>query len=142
MKTILVATLLLAGGSAFLVERSAAQSPARTPPVVEATLAQLMRGIIFPASNVIFAAQSQNPDDVPPAKDPATATNPLASTYGKWTAVENSGLAIAESANLLTIAGRKCSIASMDRSGSSMHPKLEISPGGRYPSRRGSPNTS
>ncbi len=68
-----------------------------------------MRGILFPSSNVVFAAQSENPADVPPAKDPATATNPLASTYGKWTAVENGGLAIAESANLLTIPGRKCS---------------------------------
>jgi len=50
----------------------------------------------------------QNPDKVPPAKDPATATDPLASAYGKWTAVENSGLAIAEAATLLTIPGRKC----------------------------------
>ncbi len=68
-----------------------------------------MRGILYPSSNVIFAAQDQNPADVPPAKDPSTATNPLASTYGKWEAVENSGLAIAEAANLLTIPGRKCS---------------------------------
>jgi cytochrome c553 len=57
---------------------------------------------------VIFAAQDKNPDDVPPAKDPATATDPLASAYGKWAAVENSGLAIAEAATLLTIPGRKC----------------------------------
>jgi hypothetical protein len=75
---------------------------------VEANLAQLMRGILYPSSNVIFAAQDQNPDNVPPAKDPATATDPLASAYGKWTAVENSGLAIAEAATLLTIPGRKC----------------------------------
>jgi cytochrome c553 len=37
------------------------------------------------------------------------ATDPLANTYGKWEAVENSGLALAEAANLLTIPGRKCS---------------------------------
>jgi cytochrome c553 len=67
-----------------------------------------MKGIIYPSSNVIFAAQSENPADVPPAKDPSTATNPLASSYGKWEAVENAGLAIAEAANLLTIRGRKC----------------------------------
>jgi len=66
----------------LLVERSPAQSsspkaaPGRTQarttlgPVVEATLAQLMRGILFPDSNVIFAAQSHNPAEVPPAKDP------------------------------------------------------------------------
>ena len=74
-----------------------------------ATLAQLMKGILFPSSNVIFFAQGDNPNDVPPAKDPALAVNPLASAYGKWEAVENAGLAITEAANLLTVAGRKCS---------------------------------
>jgi hypothetical protein len=74
-----------------------------------ANLAQLMKGIIYPASNVIFAAQSQNPADVKPAPDPSLATDPLASTYGKWEAVENSALALYEAANLLTIQGRKCS---------------------------------
>lgn len=74
-----------------------------------ANLSQLMKGILYPSSNVIFAAQSENPADVKPAADPAMATNPLASAYGKWQAVENGALAIAESANLLTIAGRKCS---------------------------------
>jgi hypothetical protein len=82
----------------------AAASTAR----VQANLGQLMKGILFPNSNVIFAAQDQNPAEVAPAKDPAVATNPLASTYGKWEAVENSALALVESANLLTIPGRKC----------------------------------
>ena len=74
-----------------------------------ATLAQLMKGILFPSSNVIFFAQGDNPNDVPQAKDPALAVNPLASSYGKWEAVENAGLAITEAANLLTVPGRKCS---------------------------------
>jgi cytochrome c556 len=78
-------------------------------PRVEANLAQLMRGILFPASNVIFAAQGEDPAKVPQAKDPSAATDLLASSYGKWTAVENSALALAEAANLLTIPGRKCS---------------------------------
>jgi len=91
-----------------------AQTPAPARPVaapamqVKADLRQLMRGILFPASNVIFAAQSENPADVPPAKDPSMATNPLASTYGKWEAVENSALALSEVANLLMLPGRKC----------------------------------
>ncbi|MDP8988866.1 MAG: hypothetical protein M3N41_02135 [Acidobacteriota bacterium] len=75
---------------------------------VKADLRQLMRGTLFPASNIIFAAQDQNPADVPPAKFSATATNPLASVYGKWEAVENSALALSEVANLLTLPGRKC----------------------------------
>jgi hypothetical protein len=75
----------------------------------EGTLAQIMKGIFFTSSNVVFAAQNQNPADVPPAKDPSIATDPLANTYGKWEAVENSGIAIADGANLLLIPGRKCS---------------------------------
>lgn len=94
------------GGPATAPSKSGTAMPG---PKVYATLAQLMRGTLFPASNVIFFAQSQNPADVPPAKDPSTATDPLANSYGKWQAVENSALAIAEVANLLTIPGRKCS---------------------------------
>jgi hypothetical protein len=37
------------------------------------------------------------------------ATDPLASSYGKWQAVENNALAIAEVSDLLTLPGRKCS---------------------------------
>jgi hypothetical protein len=68
-----------------------------------------MQGILYPNSNVIFSAQSQDPAEVKPAAQPSAATDPLTSSYGKWTAVENSSLAIAESANLLMLAGRKCS---------------------------------
>src|SRR5262245_5136401 len=75
---------------------------------VHGTLLQVMRGILFPNSNVIFAAQGKNPGEVKPAGDPATATDPLMSAYGGWTAVENSGIALAEAANLLIIPGRKC----------------------------------
>jgi cytochrome c556 len=83
-----------------------AAAPASRNP---ATLAQIMKGILFPSSNVVFFAQGDNPNDVPQAKDPALAVNPLASSYGKWEAVENAGLAIVEAANLLTVHGRKCS---------------------------------
>ena len=76
---------------------------------VRADLNQLMRGVLYPAANVVFFAQADNPTDVTPAKDPATAVNPLASSYGKWEAVENSSLALVEAANLLTVPGRKCS---------------------------------
>jgi mono/diheme cytochrome c family protein len=68
-----------------------------------------MKGIFFPNSNVIFAAQNDDPAKVTPAKDPSLATNPLESTYGNWEAVENSALALADGASLLTLPGRKCS---------------------------------
>jgi hypothetical protein len=99
--TILVGAVL----STPLVDRAQAQSPALPVP---ATLAQLMKGTLYPASNVVFAAQDENPANVPRAKDPNMSTDLLTSSYGKWEAVENSALAIAEVANLLTLPGRKC----------------------------------
>lgn len=74
-----------------------------------AVLAQLMRGIMLPNSNVIFFATNKNPADVPPAKHPDAAVNPLEGDYGQWQAVENSSLAIAEATNLLTVPTRICS---------------------------------
>jgi hypothetical protein len=71
-------------------------------------LLHVMRGILFPASNVVFAAQ-EDMDTWKPAADPSTSPNPLTSTYGGWSAVENASLAIVESANLLLIPGRQCS---------------------------------
>jgi cytochrome c553 len=67
-----------------------------------------MRGILFPASNVIFASQSTDPATVKQADDPSSSSDPLTSTYGGWQAVENAGLALAEAANLLVVPGRLC----------------------------------
>jgi hypothetical protein len=78
------------------------------PARVHGNVLQVMRGILYPASNVIFAAQSDDPAAIKPAADAATSPNPLTSVYGGWTAVENAGIAIAEAANLLTIPGRVC----------------------------------
>jgi hypothetical protein len=123
MRITRIVAVLFSGAAtaALFVGLSAAQAPMPGPAPaagkgnaasampVQANLSQLMKGILYPSSNVIFAAQSTNPADVPQAKDPATATDPLTSSYGKWQAVENSGLAIAEAADLLMIPGRKCS---------------------------------
>jgi hypothetical protein len=106
--SISVGTQAPARGAAPSAPRGAA--PARAAAVgPNATLAQLMKGILYPNSNVIFAAQNKNPAEVKPADDPSLATDPLMSAYGQWEAVENSALALYESANLLTIPGRKCS---------------------------------
>ena len=83
-----------------------------------------MKGILYPASNIVFAAQGDDPAAVPQAKDPSAATDLLASSYGKWQAVENSALAMDEAANLLILPGRKCSNGIAVPIGNADWPKL------------------
>jgi hypothetical protein len=87
-----------------------AQAPTGAGQQVHANLNQLMRGALYPASNVVFSAQTDNPAEAKPisGEDPSMATDPLRSTFGGWVAVENAALTLAESANLLSIPGRTC----------------------------------
>jgi hypothetical protein len=88
-----------------------AQTPStNAPQEIHANLNQLMRGVLYPAANVVFFAQDENPADVKPVpgRDPSMATDPLTSTFGGWQAIENAALALAESANLLLVPGRVC----------------------------------
>jgi hypothetical protein len=101
-------------GQAQTPAPAAAHAPRRNggktaSPQVAANLAQLMRAIMFPNSNVIFFAQGKDPSEVKPNGDASMATDPLLGTFGGWAAVENSSLALFEAANLLTIPGRVCS---------------------------------
>src|SRR5581483_270938 len=104
-RTLLILPVVLLAWSLYL----AAQTTA--PMQVQTDLNRLMRGVFYPASNVVFSAQIENPGDVKfvPGKDPSLATDPLLSTFGGWQAVENAALALTESANLLLIPGRSCS---------------------------------
>jgi hypothetical protein len=115
MGTLRIGYSLLVGFGAFMLSPQCdaqgrrATDTQELKPQVYAVLDQVMKGIIFPGSNVVFAAQRENPAEVKPAKDPSTATDALDGSYGKWEAVENSALAIAEAANILILPGRKCS---------------------------------
>ena len=107
-RTLLTLSLMLAACGLSLM----AQSPPTDPPQqVHANLNQVMRGVLYPAANVVFSAQADNPAEVKfiPGHDPNMSTDPLTSSFGGWQAIENAALALAESANLLSIAGRKCS---------------------------------
>jgi len=121
-RTTLAAALI--AGMAALVACTAppppapsAGTPAQTSPQgaasrpqsqVHGDLRQVMRGILFPNSNVVFFAQGNDPAAVPKDADGTTSVNPLAGVYGGWEAIENSSIALAEAANLLTIPGRMC----------------------------------
>jgi len=113
---------VVAGGATIAVVQ--AQAPAAAPKPAAATpaagaaparyrthgnLNQVMRGILFPNSNVVFAAQNEEFASLKQDKDPSLATDPLRGVYNSWTAVEDSGYALAEAANLLMIPGRVCS---------------------------------
>lgn len=102
-----------------IVSVSCAQQPAApaepaTPPaptaVPHANLAQLMQAIPFPHSNLIFDTQTTDPGAPAAAKpgESSGASSQFSGLYGGWQGVENSALAIAETANLLLIPGRKC----------------------------------
>src|SRR6185503_13364683 len=107
----LTLSLMLATcGLASLMAQTTPTSP--TPAQqVHADLNQLMRGVLYPAANVVFFAQADDPAEVKliPGHDPSMSTDPLTSTFGGWVAVENAALALAESANLLSIPERRCS---------------------------------
>jgi hypothetical protein len=97
-------------------ESAYAQAPApagrgaapQQQPRVYATMLQLMRGTLYPQSNVIFTAQVDDPASFKPAAHQSTSSDPFTSAYGGWEAVENSGMAMAETANLLLVP-RQCS---------------------------------
>ena len=103
-RLLMIAALILAVSAA-----GSAQAPAA--PVAEvrvyANMLQVMRGVLYPASNVIFTAQSDDPASFKPGLRPSTSPDPFTSAYGGWEAVENAGLALSESANLL-IVPRQC----------------------------------
>jgi hypothetical protein len=84
-------------------QRGAGSGPARP----DATLLQVMRGIVYPSSNVVFAGQNDLAA-LPTSDNPPVSPNLLTSSYGGWMAVENASLALAESARLLLVAGRLC----------------------------------
>jgi hypothetical protein len=87
----------------------AAAAPPPPAPQPYSTLAQMMRGIPFPASNIIFDTQTEDPGaQKTPTEGARGATASFSSVYGGWQAVENNALAMAETANLLMIPGRMC----------------------------------
>jgi len=120
MKRVVVAVFAAAVGAMAVVQAQApaAPKPAAAKPAsaaaaaryrVHGTLNEIMRGILFPNSNVVFAAQNEDFAKIQQDKDPSLATDPLKGVYNSWTAVEDSGYALAEAANLLMIPGRVCS---------------------------------
>jgi len=86
-------------------------APAFTP-TPHGSLLQVMRGLPFPASNIVFDAQTNDPGA--PAK-PTDPSNQSASAqyggipeYAGWNGIVTAGVSLQETANLILIPGRKC----------------------------------
>jgi len=84
--------------------KPAAQTPAASPPV--GNLLQVMRGMLFHSSNLIFATQGTDPAD--PKAPLLASSGTYARVYNGWQVVENAAVALAESADLLLKPGRLC----------------------------------
>lgn len=98
---------ILAGCSA---PAPAPAEPDSATPQPYSTLAQMMRGIPFPNSNIVFDTQTADPGVKREPEDTRRggATADFGNVYGGWEAVENSALAVSETATLLMVPGRSC----------------------------------
>jgi quinoprotein glucose dehydrogenase len=91
--------------------RPAAATPA-FPPV--GNVAQLMRGIFFPNSNMIFTVQTHDPAEKPAAPKPDAQANGFswvdwgAGIYGGWQLIDNAAIALADVSPLLLTPGLRC----------------------------------
>jgi cytochrome c553 len=77
-------------------------------------LNQLMRGIMFPNSNIIFTVQTHDPAEKKKAGDSASADGGFnwaawgSDLYSGWEIVDYAAIALAESAPLMLTPGRRC----------------------------------
>jgi mono/diheme cytochrome c family protein len=92
------------------VTGSASRAGTSLPPP-EGNLAELMRAIAFPNSNILFNVQIKDPG-AQPKKQAITSQFDYSEwgsgVYGGWLAVDQAAVAIAETAPLLLTPGRRC----------------------------------
>lgn len=96
---VLLTGIVCAGIAALVGAGVAAQTPARGRGAVQGagtrvhgTLLQVMRGILYPASNVIFAAQSEDPAAIKPATDASTSPYKAAQAKNQDAILEAAGV--------------------------------------------------
>jgi cytochrome c553 len=100
-----------AGNAAPAAASNAGPAPAFPP---AGNLLQLMRGVMFPNSNVIFTVQTNDPGAKKQAGAAAIAGNGFnwsiwgTDLYSGWEIVDYAAIALAESAPLMLTPGRRC----------------------------------
>ena len=91
---------------------SAAAAPARFPPT--GTLNQLMRGVFFPNSNLLFTVQTRDPAAPVPPPDPAAKGAGFSvfewgqGIYVGWPVIENAAAALADASPWMLTPGLRC----------------------------------
>src|SRR5580704_3390207 len=111
-----LATYIQQTGKAIANTATATASTTVPPAGFSATgnLSQLMRGIMFPNSNIIFTVQTHDPAEKKKASDSATTDGGFnwsmwgSDLYSGWEIVDYAGIALAESAPLMLTPGRRC----------------------------------
>jgi mono/diheme cytochrome c family protein len=100
---------------------SVASAAGTSLPPPEGNLAELMRAIAFPNSNIIFNVQLKDPGKQvkkPPAAAPFDYVEWGTTIYPGWLAIDQAAVAITETAPLLLTPGRRCQngrLAPVDR---------------------------
>jgi mono/diheme cytochrome c family protein len=90
---------------------TASQAPSFPP---NGNLAQVMRGIFFPSSNIIFTVQTHDPAEKKNTSESATADGGFnwmvwgGNIYSGWELVDYAAIALADAAPLMLTPGRKC----------------------------------
>jgi hypothetical protein len=111
-----LAAYIQQAGKAVANDGPATASTSAPPAAFPATgnLQQLMRGIMFPNSNIIFTVQTHDPAEKKKAGDTATADGGFnwamwgSDLYSGWEIVDYAAIALAESAPLMLTPGRRC----------------------------------
>jgi cytochrome c553 len=110
----LAAYIQQAGGPAAASTATASTTGIATAFPAAGNLSQLMRGIMFPNSNIIFTVQTHDPAEKKKASDAATSDGGFnwsmwgSDLYSGWEIVDYASIALAESAPLMLTPGRRC----------------------------------
>jgi hypothetical protein len=109
MHFIVASCALFAISAAVAAQTPPARPPARPTSRPTGTLAQVMRGIFFPNSNLIFDVQQHDPAaPKQPGAGGGSATSTYGDAYSGWEIVENAAIAVTDGVDLIFTPGRSC----------------------------------
>lgn len=91
--------------SLFLIGATVAQENESEP---VGNLAEVMRAILFPNSNILFDVQTTDPEAIGKKKDGSSVTATFSGIYKGWQLVEQAAIALAEAERLIMVPGRMC----------------------------------